>query len=135
MPCIRKVYLHRLTTHMTFKTRPSTYRLDVATGLARCRGKCKALVPKGSVRIVTTAFVRPKRATCFTRCASCIDRPFAAAVLAVYTRADRVPVQAGVPTVAASKVHAAIQQAGAANTSETAPAPPRMVGAALNLLV
>ena len=104
--------LHRLQyTTMTFKTRPSTYRLDVATGRARCRGKCKALVPKGNVRVVTTAFVRPNRVTCFTRCLRCIDRPFAAAVLAVYMHADRVPVQAGVPAAEASEMHEAIQYA------------------------
>ena len=54
---------------MSFKTKPSTYRIDLApTHRARCRA-CKRHVPKDAVRIVTLAFVRPQRATSFVRCA------------------------------------------------------------------
>ena len=81
---------------MPFKARPSVYQISLATGRARCRGKCKALIPKGSVRVLTTAFVCPGRATCFSRCSDCIDPAFAAAVLAVYPRVDSVPVGKGV---------------------------------------
>ena len=85
---------------MSFKTRPSAYQIRLATGRARCR-KCKGAVPKGSARVVTTAFVMPGRVTCFSRCVGCIDGRFAAAVLAVYGRADRVPVDGAVPASAA----------------------------------
>ena len=123
-------------TRMTFKTRPSTYRLELATGRARCRGKCKALVPRGSVRIVTTAFVRPNRATCFTRCGGCIDRAFATAVLAVYTRANRMPVQMGVPTSVASEVCASVERmAGVPGTSAKAPLPQHTADVLQTLLV
>ena len=52
------------------------------TGRARCR-KCKGLVAKGTVRLVTWALVceRPRRSTAFVRHAGCLDRAFAAAIL------------------------------------------------------
>ena len=52
------------------------------TGRARCR-KCKGLVAKGSVRLVTWALVceRPRRSTAFVRHEGCVDRAFAAAIL------------------------------------------------------
>ena len=70
---------------MTFKSRPSTYAINRApTGRGRCR-KCKHIIPKGELRIVITAFLRPGRSTHLLRCASCACLPaFAAAVRAVY---------------------------------------------------
>ena len=52
------------------------------TGRARCR-KCKGLVGKGSVRLVTWALVceRPRRSTAFVRHVGCVNRAFAAAIL------------------------------------------------------
>ena len=77
---------------MSFKTRPSTYRIDRApTGRGKCR-KCKRPISKGELRIVITAFLRPGRSTAFLRCATCACLPtFAAAVRAVYGTATRVP--------------------------------------------
>ena len=58
---------------MTFKTRPSTYRLSLApTGRAHCRG-CKRRVGKGELLVTTTACVRPGRSRCLVRCCECID--------------------------------------------------------------
>lgn len=97
---------------MSFKARPGVYAIRLATGRARCRGRCRRAVPKGSVRVVTTAFVMPGRVTCFSRCVGCIDGRFAAAVLAVYGRADRVPVDGAVPASAAAAAVAAIRACG-----------------------
>ena len=77
---------------MGFKTRPSTYAINRApTGRGRCR-KCKQCIPKGELRIVITAFLRPGRSTPLLRCSSCACLPaFAAAVKAVYGNVSRVP--------------------------------------------
>ena len=92
---------------MAFKTRPSTYRVDVApTSRARCRGPCRRLLCKGELRIAITAFVRPNRATQLVRCGRCVDARLASAVLAVYGSADRVPVAPGVPDAEAESVRA-----------------------------
>ena len=100
---------------MTFKTRPSTYRLSLApTGRAHCRG-CKRRVDKGELRFTITAFVRPGRSTCLVRCCKCIDAKFARAVLAVYGTAARVPADACVATAAADGVRAALALLSAAD--------------------
>lgn len=96
---------------MGFKARPSTYAIELApTARARCR-KCRRRMSIGSVRVATTAFVQPGRAARFVRCAApaCLDAPFAAAVLAVYRDADRIPATAGVE--AASDVRRMITEA------------------------
>ena len=49
------------------------------------------MMPKDTLRIRTTAFVCPQRATCFVRCVSCIDKPFADAVFKVYNEAVQIP--------------------------------------------
>eukprot|EP00966_Prymnesium_polylepis_P258424 5969619-Prymnesium_polylepis.2 len=46
---------------------------------------------KGTLRSRTTAFVCPQRATCFVRCVSCIDKPFADAVFKVYKEVIQIP--------------------------------------------
>ena len=77
-----------------FKEQPSTYRISIApTGRGRCR-RCRNLISKGETRFEVCVFVRPGRYTLLLRCTkkTCIDRPLAAAILAVYKRADRVPV-------------------------------------------
>ena len=95
---------------MPFTTKPSTYRIGVApTSRARCRGRCKRHIDKGATRIVTTAFVRPGRATVLSRCARCIDAPFARAVLAVYGCAERVPIEPGVADEDAADVFQSLQ--------------------------
>ena len=81
---------------MTFKQRPSTYRLSLApTSRGSCR-KCRKLIPKGATRVEICAFVRPGRRTVLLRCATCIDATFATAILAVYKRADCVPADASI---------------------------------------
>ena len=79
---------------MTFKQRPSTYRLSAApTSRGSCR-KCRKTIPKGASRVEVCAFVKPGRSTVLLRCSSCIDAAFAYAVLKVYKHADRVPADA-----------------------------------------
>ena len=74
-----------------FRQRPSTYTISAApTGRARCR-RCRRRIEKGATRIEICAFVRPGRRTLLLRCADCVDARFAAAVLAVHGRAERVP--------------------------------------------
>ena len=98
---------------MTFKQRPSTYRLSVApTGRGRCR-KCRKPILKGATRIEVCAFVRPGRSSLLLRCTACIDARFATAVLAVYTRADRVPADDKLACAEASRVREAIRSSGA----------------------
>ena len=76
---------------MGFKAQPSTYIIEYApSGRARCR-RCHKVMPKGTLRVRTIAFVCPQRVTCFVRCVSCIDKPFAEAVLKVYEDATRIP--------------------------------------------
>ena len=100
---------------MTFKTRPSTYRLSLApTGRAHCRG-CKRRVEKSELRFTITAFVRPGRSTCLVRCCECIDAKFARAVFAVYGTAAHVPVDACVAT--ADGVRAALALLSAVDKS------------------
>ena len=97
---------------MTFKARPSVYRIDLApTSRARCRGPCKQSIRKGALRIAITAFVRPNRSTLFARCCHCIDARFASAVLAVHGTAERVPAAHGVPGEDAARVRAALRNA------------------------
>ena len=90
---------------MPFRSRPSTYRIDLApTNRAKCR-KCKRILAKGDPRITTTAFVMPGRSTVFIRCApGCIDAAFSAAVLSVYKGAERVPVDPAVACDVAERV-------------------------------
>ena len=54
------------------------------------------MISKGETRFEVCVFVRPSRYTLLLRCTkkTCIDRPLVAAILAVYKRADRVPVDA-----------------------------------------
>lgn len=94
---------------MGFKARPNSYYVDLApTGRARCM-RCRTLIPKGSVRIVTRAFIRPQRFTYFARCApSCIDVAFAAAVIRQHRRADDVPVAADVSLEAVDSIKSAL---------------------------
>ena len=92
------------TFHMTFKTRPSTYRISLApTGRACCR-KCKKAIHKGAVRLEVCVFVRPGRSTLLLRCASCIDSAMALAILKVYKSALRVPAEPSVDQATAIRV-------------------------------
>jgi hypothetical protein len=96
---------------MTFKQRPSTYRISTApTGRGKCR-KCRKPIPLGATRVEICAFVRPGRSTVLLRCAACIDARFATAVLAVYKRADCVPAAAGLEGTEASRVRNVITSA------------------------
>ena len=98
---------------MTFKTRPSKYRIDVApTGRAHCR-KCKGRVEKGEVRIVVRAFVRPNRATSLVRCEQCVDAALVRVILYVYGHTDRVPVDPRVSKEDAVRLRARLGSKGA----------------------
>ena len=78
-----------------FKTRPNSYAVGEAlTGRARCRA-CRQLVGRGELRFVTHAFVRPGRATTFTRHVRCADAAFMRAVLAVHGDLGQLPVRGG----------------------------------------
>ena len=95
-----------------FRQRPSTYTISSApTGRARCR-RCRRRIEKGATRVEIRAFVRPGRRTLLLRCADCVDARFAAAVLAVHGRAERVPVEAALAGSAeAQRVQRAIDAA------------------------
>ena len=81
------------------------------TGRARCR-RCRRRIEKGATRVEICAFVRPGRRTLLLRCADCVDARFAAAVLAVHGRAERVPVEAAlVGSAEALRVQRAIDAA------------------------
>ena len=83
---------------MTFKSRTNQYLIENATSSrARCR-RCKQPIPNGALRLRIVAFVCPGRSTAFFRC--CLDAKLAAAVLAVYGSAARVPCA---PTVDAAR--------------------------------
>jgi len=105
-------HLHcaRVAQQMTFRTRPSTYRISLApTSRAKCRKYIQVLA-KGTPRITTTAFVMPGRSTVFARCAPrCVDAKFAAAVLAVYKSAARVPSDPTVAGDVAKRVRSALE--------------------------
>ena len=79
---------------------------------ARCR-RCRNAVAKGALRVRTTAFVCPQRATCFVRCMPCIDRQFAASVLAVYKEACRVPCNPSVSDTDVATARASLERAAA----------------------
>ena len=97
---------------MSFKTRPSTYLVDMApTGRAHCR-KCKRRVEKGEVRIVIRAFVRPSRTTSLVRCERCIDWPLVRVILSVYGHTARVPVDSRVSVEDASRLRARLRSEG-----------------------
>ena len=95
-----------------FQQRPSAYKISAApTGRARCR-RCRRRIEKGATRVEICAFVRPGRRALLLRCADCIDQRFAAAVLAVHGRAERVPVDAAlVGSAEALRVRDAIDAA------------------------
>ena len=96
-----------------FRSQPNTHEMSIApSGRAKCR-KCKGMIAKGSVRIATTAFVRPGRATVFVRHACCVDGSFARSVLSVYGSAARVKATSGVSEAEALLVRAAIEREAA----------------------
>ena len=85
---------------------------------------CRAIIPKGSTRVVTHAFLRPNRATRFYRCAStCIDAAFATAVLRRHKRAQHVPATADVPDDELSTIRRAFDRLGAASSAPRSSAP------------
>ena len=97
---------------MSFKTRPSTYRIDVApTGRAHCR-KCRRRVEKGETRIVIHAFVRPSRARSLVRCERCIDSALVRVILSVHGQTDRVPVDPRVSSEDAGRLRARLRSEG-----------------------
>ena len=96
-----------------FRQRPSRYKISAApTARGRCC-RCRRCIEKGATRVEICAFVRPGRRTLLLRCADCVDARFAAAVLAVHGRAERVPVEAAlVGSAEARRVQRAIAASG-----------------------
>ena len=104
---------------MTFKQRPSTYRISIApSNRARCRA-CKRRVDKGELRIAITAFVRPGRSTQLVRCVQCVDARFGAAMLAVYGTPARVPAEASVSVADATAVRTRLQHIAGERVEKT----------------
>jgi hypothetical protein len=94
---------------MTFKSRTNQYLIEnAASSRARCR-RCKQPIPNGALRLRIVAFVCPGRSTAFFRC--CLDAKLAAAVLAVYGSAARVPCASQVDAGRAVQMRAALQLA------------------------
>ena len=92
------------------KAKSSTFHIGIApTSRARCR-KCKQQVQKGSVRIVTTAFIKHGQTARFTRCATCIDEKFAGAILSIYSDPTRIPTTADVDAGTAKEIHATLMR-------------------------
>lgn len=92
------------------KAQPNRYSVSVApTGRARCRA-CKALVAKGSPRVVTLAVVcqRPRRVTTFVRHATCVDAAFAGLVRGAH--GDDVPVVGEVEPDVLERVRASLRR-------------------------
>ena len=93
---------------MTFKTKPHTFSIGAApSSRARCRG-CKQIVLKGAPRVVTHAFIRPGRSTCFTRHAQCVTPQLAGAILQAYGSIKCVPVEKDTPAEIASQASCAV---------------------------
>ena len=91
------------------KTKRNAYHISIApTSRALCRGRCKRQVQKGSVRIVTTAFVKHGHTVRFTRCAACIDFKFASAIIGVYGVPARIPFTSDVDIERVKEVRATI---------------------------
>ena len=93
---------------------PNTYLIDMATGRAACKGRCRAKIPKGDVRLVTTTYSRPGPMSAWhpdrrSWCACCIEARQAAAVIAACGgEADLVPVHSRVPPDAHMRMVTAI---------------------------
>lgn len=78
-----------------FKTKRSSFSLDMAlTSRARCRG-CKGWIEKGEARLVTHAFVRPGMSTRFVRHVRCVSAVLAREVLAVGRSIQWLPAAEG----------------------------------------
>ena len=114
------VSVHTCQMHAKgFKKQPSTYRVSTApSDRGRCR-RCRKTIPLGATRLEICAFVRPGRRTLLLRCTEpgCIDGKLSDAVLAVYQRSDRVPVEAALEGSAeALRVQRAITTASMTTT-------------------
>jgi hypothetical protein len=91
------------------KTKPTTYHIGIApTSRARCRGRCKRQVQKGSARIVVTAYVKHGHTVRFTRCAACIDSKLAAAISGVYGDPACIPSTPDVDAETVEEIRATI---------------------------
>ena len=93
-----------------FKTRASTYSIDLApTNRATCR-VCKQRVGVGEVRIVTHAFVRPGRSHDFVNHARCATPKLVRAMVSVYGTVQCVPIGRGVDPKASDEVRAGLKR-------------------------
>ena len=93
-----------------FKTRASTYSIDLApTNRATCRS-CKQRVGMGEVRIVTHAFVRPGRSHDFVNHARCATPKLVQAMVSVYGTVQCVPIGRGVDPKASDEVCAGLER-------------------------
>jgi hypothetical protein len=83
-----------MPTPSGFKARPSAHSIELApSSRARCR-RCAQPIAAGTIRLRTTASVKPGRSTAFFRHATpaCITPAFALAVVEAHGGAARVPV-------------------------------------------
>ena len=93
-----------------FKTRASTYSIDIApTNRAMCRA-CKQRVGMGEVRIVTHAFVRPGRSHDLVNHAGCATPKLVQAMVSVYGAVQCVPIGKGVDPEASEDVRASLER-------------------------
>jgi hypothetical protein len=109
---------------MTFKTRPTTYKICLAPSRrAKCR-RCRNKVEKGAARIVASAFVCPGRYTRLVWCIGCLDGALAASMLAVYHDANRVPADERLDSELLSELRASITVRGRAYQAARVAQPP-----------
>lgn len=93
-----------------FRARPNTYLIDLSpSARARCR-VCKGTLAKGEVRVVTRAFVCPRRWTQFVRHLNCVSAALACNMAAVHGSVDAIPVGAGVCTEVAESARVQLKQ-------------------------
>ena len=100
----------RLKVRMPFKSRKNQYLIEEApSARARCR-RCRKPIPKGALRLRIVAFVCPGRTHAFFRC--CVDAKLAAAALAVYGSAERVPCVSTMDAGRAAQMRLLLERAG-----------------------
>ena len=93
-----------------FKTRASTYSIGLAPTSRATRRVCKQVVGKGEVRVVTHAFVKPRRSHDFVTHARCATPKLVQATVSVYGAVKWVPMADSMDTAACEEVRASLQR-------------------------
>ena len=93
-----------------FKTRASTYSIGLAPTSRATRRVCKQVVGKGEVRVVTHAFVKPRRSHDFVTHARCATPKLVQATVSVYGAVKWVPMVDSMDTAACEEVRASLQR-------------------------